>query len=92
MDSRSISQKALMLTDRLPYRFFLAFLIRIVVGRLLSLAWNNRLIFSGVDPRLGAQRTDPLSDFASRQCRLCFHFHSWNLSSSSFTSAPQSSP
>lgn len=62
MDSRSISQKKLILTDRLTYRFFLAFLNRIVVGRLLSLAWNNRLIFPSVNPRLAPPRKDPLSD------------------------------
>jgi hypothetical protein len=38
MGSRSISQKALIPTNRLPYRFFLALLIRVVVGHLLSLA------------------------------------------------------
>jgi hypothetical protein len=92
MGSRSISQKALIPTNRLPYRFFLALLIRIVVGRLLSLAWNNMLVFSGLSPRLAAQRTDPLSDFSSRQCRLYFCFRSWNLSSPSSTSAPQIVP
>jgi hypothetical protein len=92
MGSRSISQKALIPTDRLPYRFFLALLIRIVVGHLLSLAWNNMLVFSGLSPRLAAQRTDPLSDCSSRQCGLYFCFRSWNFSSSSSTSAPQIVP